>query len=287
MHSKNSPSESPHRGGPGTAPSSARTVPSIAAPPGRVLGRIATVLALLVVPGVALAATVKGKVAGGAKLMNPVWNEAKDPNARRYTFREPSATVRPDVRTLTGYLPKELCVVVLGEKGAPSKNPMRMVIAGGRTSPVTLVVAEGQSVQFENLDPFPHKLFDTGGKGLQATEQPSTKQRTWTPPAPGKYEIRDQLSPSIRSWIVVEPRTVAVGYPDRKGEFTIDVEPGQYKLRGYFNGEPVGTEMDLTVKPVPAEQQLTSPLAVGPAGAPADPATTADAGAGAAAADGG
>ena len=64
-----------------------------------------------------------------------------------------------------------------------------------------------------------------------------------------------------------------MGYPDRKGEFAIDLEPGDYKLRGYFNGEPVGTELTLIVKPGPAEQPLSSPLIVG------EPAA-ADAGAG-------
>ena len=56
---------------------------------------------------------VKGKLAGAAKLMNPVWNEAKDPNLHRFTFREPSATVPSDVRALTGFLPKELCIAAL------------------------------------------------------------------------------------------------------------------------------------------------------------------------------
>ncbi len=246
----------------------------------RRLWRAAATLALLLVPGVALAATVtiKGRTAGNAKLLNPVWSEAKEPGNHRYTFREPSPTVRPDVRTLTGYLPKELCVVALGEKGVALKQPIRMVVAGGRTSPVTLVVAEGQAIQIENHDPFPHKLYDTGNKGLQPGETLPTKARTWTPPGPGKYEIRDQLSPSVRSWIVVEPRAVAVGYPDRKGEFAIDLEPGVYKLRGYFNGEPVGTEMEVNVAPGPAEQLLKGPLTVGEA-APA-PAAAPDAGAG-------
>jgi hypothetical protein len=237
--------------------------------------RIAVTLALLFVPGIALAATVtvKGRAAGGAKLLNPVWNEAKDPTSHRYNFREPSPTVRPDVRTLTGYLPKELCIVALGEKGVALKVPMRMIVAGGRTTPVTLVVAEGQQIQIENHDPFPHKLYDTGNKGLQAGETLATKSRTWTPPGPGKYEIRDHYSPSIRSWIVVEPRAVAVAYPDRKGEFAIDLEPGTYKLRGYYNGEPIGTELDAVVNPTPAEQLLKGPLVVGdttPAPAAAD-----------------
>lgn len=235
----------------------------------RLARRLGVLVALLALPSAALAAanvvTVKGKASGTAKLLNPSWNEAKDPKSHRFTFREPSLTVRQDVRNLTGYLPKELCIaaLVLDGKAPTPKVPLRVTIAGGRTSPVTLVVAEGQQIQFENLDPFPHKLYDVGGKGFPATETPAAKSRSWTPPGAGKYEIRDQTTPSLRSWIVVEPRAVGVGYPDRKGDFAIDLEPGKYKLRGYYNGEPVGVELDANVAPVPVEQLLKAPLQVG------------------------
>jgi hypothetical protein len=232
--------------------------------------------------------TVKGKTVGSGKLLNPVWNEAKDPNLHRFTFREPSATVRPDVRTLTAFLPKELCVAALvpGD-GKALGLPYRVVVAGGRTSPVTLVVASGQQLQFENGDPFAHKLYVVGGdsKGFSPTETAAGKSRTWTPPGPGKYEIRDQLAPSLRSWIVVEPHVVSVGYPDRKGDFQIDLQPGTYTLRGYFNGEPVGTELPVTVALGPVEQPLRAPLVVGEPegaapGAPGAPATSGSAAAG-------
>ena len=238
----------------------------------RLFRRLALTLSLFAVPGVALAATVtlKGRTAGTAKLLNPVWNEAKDPKANRYTFREPSPTVRGDVRTLVGYLPKELCNAALGDKGVAQKAPRSVVIAGGRASPVTLVVAEGQNIQFENQDPFPHRLYDVGNKGFQAVETIAAKSRSWTPPGPGKYEIRDQLAPSIRAWIVVEPRTVGVTYPDRLGNFAIELEPGVYKLQGYFNGEPVGAPLDLSAKPTPAEQIIKDPVTVGE---PATPGT--------------
>jgi plastocyanin len=206
-----------------------------------------------------------------------VWNETKDPNLHRFTFREPSATVRPDVRTLTAYLPKELCVAALvpGD-GKALKLPLRVVIAGGRTTPVMLVVAPGQQIQFENQDPFGHKLYVVGAdsKGFAPTETGSTKSRTWTPPGPGKYEIRDQMAPSVRSWIVVEPHVVNVGYPDRKGDFQIDLDPGAYTLRGYFDGEPIGAELPIVVAPLPVEQPLKAPLVVGEAeGAPVAPGT--------------
>ncbi len=247
---------------------------------GRRSHRAAAFTALFAIPLVAsLAAgagvggpvTVKGKTLGTAKLLNPVWNDAKDPNLHRFTFREPSATVRSDVRTLTAFLPKELCVAALvpGD-GKANRQPLHVVVAGGRTSPVTLVVAPGQQIQFDNQDPFPHKLYVVGAdsKGFAPTETGTDKQRTWTPPGPGKYEIRDQLAPSVRSWIVVEPHLVNVGYPDRKGDFQIDLDPGAYTLRGYFNGEPVGSELPITVAPVPVEQPLKLPLVVGEGEAP-------------------
>lgn len=228
----------------------------------RTLMRTMLAFAVLALPAAALGANIKGRITGAAKLLNPVWNETKEPSAHRYTFREPSPTVRPDVRNLTSYLPKELCIVALGEKGEALKVPLRVTISGGRTSPVTLVVAEGQQIQFENRDPFPHKLGETSGKaGFVAAEIASMKSRAWTPPGPGKYEFRDALAPSVRSWIVVEPKAVAIGYPDRKGDFTIDVPPGTYKLRGYHNGEPVGKELDVTVQTV--DIGLNNPLVVG------------------------
>ncbi len=119
--------------------------------------RLALALALLTAPGVALAAvTVKGKLVNVQGLLNPVWNEAKDPKANRFNFREPSATVRADVRVLRAHLHKEVCVVALGEGAKKGDKPLRVVVAGGRASPVTLVVAPGQEIQLENHDPWPH-----------------------------------------------------------------------------------------------------------------------------------
>jgi hypothetical protein len=230
------------------------------------LRRAAVMATLLVVPGVAVAATVKGRVVGTAKLMNPVWNEAKDPNLHRYTFREPSATVRADVRTLTGYLPKELAIVAVGDAATSLKSAVPVAVSGGRTTPVTIVVGVGQTIQFTNDDPFPHKLYDVTGKGLLPNELGPTKSRSWTPPAPGTYEIRDESAPSIRSWVVVLPHVAATALPDRKGEFALTLAPGQYTLRSYFNGEAVGQEQAVTVSPAPAEQLLPQPLVAGALG---------------------
>lgn len=210
-------------------------------------------------------AAVKGEVQGGEFLLNPVWNEARDPNNHRYTFRTPSVTVSQKAKTLTAFLPKEVPVVALGEGAKASEIAIEVQVSGGRTTPVTIVVPPGQSLQFVNRDPFPHALYtsDTDKGGLPA--QPMTKgaSRTWTPPGPGAYELRDELFPSVRSWVVVDARAVASGYPDLSGSFQIDGLPeGTYALQAYFNGAPSGSPVTIDVRPFPALQTLGAPIVV-------------------------
>lgn len=213
---------------------------------------------------------IKGRVEGGEHLLNPVWEEAKDPKNRRYTFRRPSTTVSQQAKRLTAYLPKELAVVVLGEGAKASGTPAVMHVSGGRTTPVTLVIPPGQNVQFVNADPFPHRIHSVKeGQGMLAPEElKHNHQRTWQPPGPGVYELRDKLAPSVRSWIVVEPKAVASGYPDLKNEFIVaDVPPGQYKLQAFFGGEPAGDAIDIEVRPFGDLQPIAAPLVVAKAGA--------------------
>ena len=240
--------------------------------PGRRLNRLALAaafgFALGVLPGLAAAEPVQvtGRIEGGDQLLNPVWNAAKDSKSHRYTFRVPSATVSAKAKVLTAYLPKELCIVALGSEAATAnKIPTRVVIAGGRTTPVTLVVPAGQEVNFENHDPFPHRLYvtDKAVQGFAAADIDATKSRRWTPPGAGKFELRDERAPSVLSWLVVEPKTVKTTYPNFKNEFQLELEPGSYTLQGYFNGAPVGKPLPLDVKPAPKAQKIVAPLVVG------------------------
>jgi plastocyanin len=224
-------------------------------------------------PGAADAEPVQvtGRIEGGDQLLNPVWNAAKDTKNHRFTFRVPSATVSAKSKTLTAYLPKELCIVALSaEAASPNKVPTRVVIAGGRTTPVTVVVQQGQQVQFENHDPFPHRLYatDKAVQGMAPTDTEPNKNRTWTPAGPGKYELRDERAPSVLSWIVVEPKAVKTAYPNFKNEFQLELEPGSYTLQGYFNGAPVGKSLPLEVKPAPKVQKIVPALVVGEAPPP-------------------
>ena len=213
--------------------------------------------------------SVKGTIKGGRTLLNPVWTEAADPKNHRYTFRKPSTTVSKSAKRLTAYLPKELCIVALSVgKATPNPLPIPIHVSGGRTTPSTLVVAEGQNVQFVNDDPFPHKLYDADKKqgGLGAEETKPAGQRIWKPPAVGVYESRDDYFLSIRAWIVVEPRAAAIGRPmtTKPNEYLVpDLDPGLYDLQGYFMGKPVGKPLKIEVRPTPALQPIMQPLVVG------------------------
>lgn len=126
---------------------------------GRVALLLGVGLAVLGSAGVAEAAKVKGKVAGFRALLNPVWEEARDPKKRGYWFRN-GPQVEPEYRHLYPHIPKELCIVALAEeKQAPQKTAILIRVGGGRTTPVTIVVPPGQQLQFHNTDPFKHRLF--------------------------------------------------------------------------------------------------------------------------------
>lgn len=233
---------------------------------------LGALLALFVLPASAQgqedkSVALKGKVKGGSALLNAVWNEAAKADNNRYTFRAPSTSVSKDARILRAYLPRELCIVALSAGPAQAAGtPIPIHVSGGRTTPTTIVIPSGQNVQFINHDPFPHKLFDVAGvKGGMGPEETAPKKpRVWRPPGPGTYEIRDKLFPSVRTWIVVEPRAAAFGTPmlTKPDEFVITgLTEGSYTLRGYFEGKPVGEELKVEVKSS-SEQTVKEPLVV-------------------------
>jgi hypothetical protein len=181
--------------------------------------------------------------------MNPVWAEAKETSSHRFSWREPSPTVKAEFRNLSGYAPKEVCVAALASSPqAPPALPLLITVGGGRTTPVTVVVAPGTRLHFENRDPFPHRLYAVGQSSFPPGDMVAMAARDWTAPGPGKYELRDELSPSVRSWVVVEPHTATVAYPTPQGVFSFSqLAPGEYTLKAYFVGAPVGVPKAVTV----------------------------------------
>ena len=204
--------------------------------------------ALLLVPSVALGATVKGQVKGHNELINPVWEEAARTDNNRYTWREPSPTVRAEFRRLFGLAPKELCIAGISKNNVkPPSVPTLVLVGGGRTTPVTIVVAPGTRLRFHNNDPFPHRLYAVGESSLPPADMNRAAERDWTAPGPGVYELRDELAPSLRSWVVVKEGVASIGYPDRQGKFFLTLEPGEYALQAFFAGKPIGTPRSVTI----------------------------------------
>jgi hypothetical protein len=213
----------------------------------RRLGLALLVLAAL--PAAARAANVRGKVEGFRLLQNPVWAEAKNPDRQGYSFREPVPTVRAEFRRPYPHIPKELCVALFAPTPQkPSGMATLIRVGGGRTTPVTIVTAPGTKLVFQNTDPFKHRLYAVGYKTFSPADTGRGATREWSVPEPGVYEIRDELAPSLRMWIVSEPTVAAIAYPSMKGEFSIPIEAeGEYRLQAFFAGKKVGPEIPVKI----------------------------------------
>jgi plastocyanin len=234
--------------------------------------RLSRALLLFSFPALALllssdanAGTVKGKVVGFEHLLNPVWHEAKAANAHGYNFREPSPTVSAELRRLFPYIPKELCVAVLAASDQPKMKPVDVLVGGGRTTPVTLVVTPGTELRFKNTDPFAHRLYGVDVKSFGPSDMSKGADRVWTVPEAGVYEIKDELIPSVRMWVVSEPKAVTFAFPDLNGQFQLDVAAvGDLQVQPYFAGKAVGKPL---VAPLGSETAVVdlskAPIVVG------------------------
>jgi hypothetical protein len=134
-----------------------------------------------------------------------------------------------------------------GKQEAPP--PVLIRVGGGRTTPVTIVVPPGTHLTFQNTDPFKHRIYGVGLKTFSASDTTRGATREWTVPGPGTFEIRDELAPSLRMWVVGEPNVAAIAYPSMQGEFLLTIkDPGDYTLQAFFAGKKVGEAKKVTVQ---------------------------------------
>lgn len=191
---------------------------------------------------------ISGRLIGFEHLRNPVWTEAKEPSKHGYTFRELVPTVPPKFRQLFPHIPKEICIAALAaEKQAP-KPAVLIRVGGGRTTPVTIVVPPKTKLTFRNTDPFTHRLYAVGLKTFAANDTARGAEREWSVPEPGVFEIRDELAPSLRMFVVAKPNVAAIAYPSMDGKFALSVdEPGEYQVQAFFAGKPVGPALPIKV----------------------------------------
>lgn len=204
----------------------------------------ALAIAAVLIPASAWAAKIIGAVDGWEHLENPVWKEAKDPKNKGYSFREMVPTVPAKDRKLYPHIPKELCLAALATEDQKEQLPTLIRVGGGRTTPVTIVVPPGTKLVFENTDPFKHRLFIPNDKTFPPNDTEKGGKREWTVPKAGTFEIRDELAPSLRMWVVGEPKVAAITYPSMEGEYKLTVPvDGEYQVQAYFAGEKVGPAM--------------------------------------------
>jgi hypothetical protein len=193
---------------------------------------------------------VKGKISGFEKLVPEVYAETAKPESKRWTWREPSPSVNVQFRTLAPNPSREICLAAT--TGAnQDKQEFRMTVTGGRVFPTTIVVSPNTQLAFKNVDPFKHRIYvlsATGQRLLQADDLTPNNVRSWSPQGAGKYEVRDELFPSVRTYVVVDPQVAQIAYPGRDGAFGFSLPNGDYVLKAFFNGKPVGKPVNFTAK---------------------------------------
>jgi hypothetical protein len=226
-------------------------------------------LALVLVSGTLLAGapvTVKGKVTGWEKLLPQVYADVAKPDSHRFTWREPSPTVKQDFRKLSSNVSRDVCVAAFGAGVAQPHEPKGVKVTGGRITPSTIVVSPGSRLAFKNSDPFPHQLYEEKNPAWAANPTAPGSTREWAATATGLHVIRDALFPSVVMYIVVDANAVEFDFPDREGAFSLSLPPGEYTFKAFFDGKPTGKPLD-GVKVEGKAVDLKEPLAVGAADA--------------------
>jgi hypothetical protein len=187
--------------------------------------------------------TVKGHVAGWEKLVPQVYADAAGSD-HRYNWREPSPTVKQDFRKLSASVSRDVCVVAVGAAAAGAHEPLSVKVTGGRMTPATIVLSPGSRLSFKNADPFNHVLYEVGNDKWAANPTGPGATREWAASAPGVHQIRDELFPSLIMYVVVDPNAVDFALPDRDGSFTLTLPAGEYTIKAFFDGKPVGKPIE-------------------------------------------
>jgi hypothetical protein len=212
--------------------------------------------------GAASAGSIRGKITGWEKLIPQVYADATKIDSRRYNWREPSPTVKQDFRKLSTNVSREVCVAAFGSGEAQPHEPIIVRVTGGRLSPATIVLSVGSRISFKNTDPFPHVLYDADDAKWAPNPMAPTASREWAATAPGTHTIRDQLFPSIVMHVIVDAAAAQFAVPDHEGAFSMPVPPGEYTLKVFFDGKPVGKPVE-GLKVGERALELKEPLAVG------------------------
>jgi hypothetical protein len=188
-------------------------------------------------------AMVRGKVVGWDKLVPQVYADAAKNDSRRFTWREPSPTVKQEFRRLSANVSRDVCVAALSTASPQPHDPISIRVTGGRMTPATVALSVGSRLSFRNLDPFAHVLYENNNDKWAPSATAPGSSREWAASAVGTHEIRDQLFPSIVMYVIVDPSVVELAFPDKDGAFAMSLPPGEYTLKAFFDGKAVSKEM--------------------------------------------
>jgi hypothetical protein len=223
------------------------------------------VLAGALVSGTLLAggtANVKGKVVGWEKLVPQVYADVAKSDSHRYTWREPSPTVKQDFRRLAGNVSRDVCIAAFGGT-AQAHEPLGVKVTGGRITPSTIALSPGSRLSLKNEDPFAHVLYEAGNPAWAPNPTAPGSSREWAAGAPGVHQIRDQLFPSVIMYVIVDTAAVEYAFPDREGSFAMALPPGEYVLKAFFDGKQVGKDVSGVHVGERGGFEVKEPIAVG------------------------
>lgn len=209
---------------------------------------ILSITLLTSVSGQAGMPNVKGKITGHAKLLPDVYADAARTESHRWTWREPSPSVQAQFRVLAANPSRDLCLAAMSSGNAGPQDAIRMTVTGGRVFPTTIVVSPGTPLAFKNFDPFKHRLYVVDNPSFKAEDTGAGQVRSWSAMGAGKYEVRDELFPSVRTFVIVDPQVVQVAYPGRDGAFGFSLPAGDYVLKAFFQGKQVGKPIPITAR---------------------------------------
>jgi len=230
--------------------------------PFSVLASVALVLASGTLLAAGGPAGVKGRVTGWEKLLPQVYADVAKADSHRFTWREPSPTVKQDFRKLSANVTRDVCIAAFGSGAAPAHEPQVVKVTGGRITPSTIVLSPGSRLRFKNSDPFPHQLYEVGNAAWAANPTAPGSYRDWAAGPAGVHVVRDMLFPSIVMYVVVDANVVEFDFPDRDGVFSMNLPPGEYTLKAFFDGKATGKPID-GVKVEAKGVELKEPLVVG------------------------
>jgi hypothetical protein len=188
----------------------------------RVLSVLVAAVALSYGPTVD-AGPLKGRITGKRSSFPTCTSRRSKPDSHRFTWREPSPTVRAEFRALSGNPSRDLCIAAFSARAAPPPEPTTRsscASPAGTPSPPPSSSRPGRGSPSRITIPFLTASSSPAAPTWGAETIETTRRREWSaPPGAGRYEFRDELFPSVRTYVVVDPQVVDIAYPGRDGAF--------------------------------------------------------------------